>query len=188
MFDSLLSLDRELLIYLNNLGSETYDSFWIFVTHQKNWIPFFLFIFISLFLKIRRNEFLKLMLAVAITLAFTLILTEGTKELVQRLRPSQEPDLQNILRILSRPTNYSFFSGHASTSLAVAVFLWLSLRRRMKWIGIFFIWPVFFVSSRIYLGVHYPSDILMGLIVGATIGFLAYQIAVKKLHLLDHTN
>ncbi|NER18603.1 phosphatase PAP2 family protein [Spongiivirga citrea] len=186
MLDSLLSLDRELLIYLNSLGSQTYDSFWIFITQQRNWTPFFLLIFAALFFKLDRKVFVKLMLTVVIVLLLVLAITESTKELVQRLRPSQEPSLQNVLRILSRPTNYSFFSGHASTSFSIAVLLWLSLRRKLKWIGIFFIWPVLFTASRIYLGVHYPTDILVGIFVGGLTGYLTHRFIKDRLEFANN--
>jgi len=180
MFDKLLSLDRELLIYINSLGSETYDSFWLLVTKELNWIPFFLVILILIFFKIERRQFFRLVITITIILLLVLFLTEGIKELVQRPRPSQEPSLQGVLRILKRPTNYSFFSGHASTSFSIATLLWLFLRKRVKWIGVFFIWPLLFSFSRMYLGLHYPTDILTGMMVGSAIGYLAYRLTKGK--------
>ncbi len=119
-----------------------------------------------------------------ILIAFTLLFTEVVKELVQRLRPSQEMSLNGIIRIFKEPANYSFFSGHASSSLAITTFLVLILRKQLWWIYLLFVWPLFFVSSRIYVGVHYPLDFFIGALVGVGIAFLFYRISRKKLEVV----
>ena len=139
MVEQLKNWDRELFVYLNSLGIEDYDAFWIFVTQIKHWIPNF------------------------------------TKAAVARLRPNNVTDLADVIRILQTPDNYSFFSGHASSSFVVTTFLVLTLREKYKWIYIMYLWPILFIMSRIYVGVHYPGDILVGAFVGTVIAFLFYK-------------
>jgi undecaprenyl-diphosphatase len=182
MLDKLLDYDRELLIYLNGLGKESYDWFWILVTNELNWIPIFAIVLVSLFVKLPRKEFWRTILLVFIILLFTLFLTEIAKELIHRLRPNQDPSINGLIRAVKHPTNYSFFSGHASTSFAIVTYLVLTLRRRLWGISMFFIWPLVFASSRVYLGVHYPLDIVAGSMVGIGIGSLFYWLVAFKLH------
>jgi undecaprenyl-diphosphatase len=83
-----------------------------------------------------------------------------------------------LLKILYEPSNYSFFSGHASTSFAASVFVYLTLASKFKYLGLIFIWPVFFSLSRIFVGVHFPSDVIVGAFVGTILGILGHQLYV----------
>jgi undecaprenyl-diphosphatase len=78
--------------------------------------------------------------------------------------------------------SYSFFSGHASNSMAVTVFLYLNLKRYSKYFYVLFLWPLIFAYSRIYLGLHYPVDILSGYLFGLFGGFMFFKLhqAVQK--------
>lgn len=181
MLDELLAHDRELFVYLNGLGDEKYDSFWVFVTSELNWVPVFIVLLIAVFFKIPKKRVFRVLGVLIILIAFALLFTEGIKELVQRLRPSQEISLNGIIRVFKEPANYSFFSGHASTSFAITTFLVLTLRKQLWWISFLFVWPLLFAFSRIYVGVHYPLDVFTGALVGVLIAFLFYVIFRKKL-------
>ena len=93
---------------------------------------------------------------------FIITLTDLTKEVVARLRPNNEVEINTLIRILKSPTNYSFFSGHAASSTSITTLMYLFLRRQSKWTVLFYIWPIIFCTSRIYVGVHYPVDIIIG--------------------------
>jgi len=176
MIEQLNKWDRELFVYLNSLGIEEYDSFWIFVTNIKHWIPLYIFFFILFFIAFHKKKALFnsafLLSAFLTTLAFT----NFVKGIAARLRPNNDPELLDIIRILQTPSNYSFFSGHASSSFVVTTFVVLSLREKYKWIYLVYIWPIIFVLSRVYVGVHYPLDLLVGAIVGLIFGYIFYQI------------
>jgi len=116
MFDTLKEWDRELFIFLNGLGIERFDSFWIFVTQIETWFPLFaLFIFL-LFYHYKFKKGLVVFLCLLGCVATTLFVTDLTKEFIARLRPNNVEALSELIRILQKPTNYSFFSGHASSS------------------------------------------------------------------------
>ena len=175
MVEQLKNWDRELFVYLNSLGIEDYDAFWIFVTQIKHWIPLFILFFILYFLAFHWKKAAFTIVSLVASFATTLAFTNFTKAAVARLRPNNVTDLADVIRILQTPDNYSFFSGHASSSFVVTTFLVLTLREKYKWIYIMYLWPILFVMSRIYVGVHYPGDILVGAFVGTVIAFLFYK-------------
>lgn len=166
MLDSLIELDKNLLIYLNSLGTPTFDGFWLFITKQLNWIPVFIFLLYLAFKNLGwRNTVL-----VIIMLSLLITLTDQTtnlfKNTVQRLRPLNNPDIAGFVRGFKYSSSYSFFSGHASNSMACAFFLYHVLKPHVKHMWIIFLWPLIFAYSRIYLALHYPGDILSGFVWG----------------------
>jgi undecaprenyl-diphosphatase len=169
-------LDWELMVFLNNLSPDVINPFWSYITYTKHWIPFFIVIVLLFFYKsyIKKSalEIFFLLSCVGVTH----LITEFTKFLVQRQRPNETEGLVNLLKVLYEPSNFSFFSGHASTSFAASVFVYLTLGARFKYLGLIFIWPVFFSLSRIFVGVHFPSDIIVGAFVGSVLGILSYRL------------
>ncbi|MEE1899887.1 phosphatase PAP2 family protein [Flavobacterium rakeshii] len=166
MLDSLIELDKNLLIYLNSLGTPAFDGFWLFITKQLNWIPVFLFLLYLTFKNLGwRNTVL-----VIIMLSLLITLTDQTtnlfKNTVQRLRPLNNPDIAGFVRGFKYSSSYSFFSGHASNSMACAFFLYHVLKPHVKHMWIIFLWPLIFAYSRVYLALHYPGDILSGFVWG----------------------
>ncbi len=176
MLEKLLIWDRDTFIYLNGLGIEQYDTFWSITTNINTWIPLFLFFIALFFLKFPRKEAFKKVGTVLSLVLFIIIITHLTKEGVARLRPNNNLEINTLIRILKTPTDYSFFSGHASSSFSITMLVFLFLRKTFKWTLLFFIWPLLFCMSRIYVGVHYPLDIIVGSLVGITSGFLFYNL------------
>ncbi|MDZ7612570.1 MAG: phosphatase PAP2 family protein [Flavobacteriaceae bacterium] len=121
------------------------------------------------------------MLIIILLIAFSDQITNLVKNAVERTRPNNNLDLKEFIRINLHPTGFGFYSGHASTSMALTTFLYLSLKNYYQSAFLFFAWPILFAYSRIYVGVHYPSDILAGLIIGFMTGILFYKIALKFL-------
>ncbi len=176
MLERLLEWDRDTFIFLNGLGIEKYDGFWTVVTQISTWIPLFILFILLLFLKFpKREAFFKLLTFLALTIFIT-GLTHWTKISVARLRPNNTEEINMLIRILQSPIDYSFFSGHASSSFSLTVLMFLFLRRKLKWAYLFFIWPLLFALSRIYVGVHYPIDIIVGMLVGILSGVLFYRL------------
>jgi undecaprenyl-diphosphatase len=182
-WDELILKDRELLVELNSLGTEKWDSFWLIVTNQFSWIPLFILLFALIFKGFGWKKGIALVLLSAILVAFSDQLVNLIKNTVMRLRPNNDLELKSIIRALKHPRGYSFVSGHSTTSFAVTFFMFLLLKKHFKYIGFLFIWPILFAYSRIYCGVHFPIDIFLGMILGLIIGFVFYQfskILLKK--------
>jgi undecaprenyl-diphosphatase len=175
MIEKLLSLDERLFVFLNGLGSENFDGLWLLITKQAYWTPFFLLLLYFVYKKIGGKQTVFLVLFVAVLILFTDQITNLFKYSFQRLRPCNNPDINSFIRIVRTSSSFSFFSGHAATT-AVATFLYLNFKREYKYLGLLFLWPLVFSYSRIYLGLHYPLDILTGYFFGALFGFLFFKL------------
>lgn len=179
MFEILLNADREAFIFLNNLGSESWDAFWLLITRQINWLP----IFIILFYLVLKNYGWRHSVVVLGMIGIVVLITHLTtnyffKFRFERLRPSNDPSLEGLIRSVGKSDTFSFLSGHASNSMAAAFFVYTVLKSRVKYIEIIFLWPLIFAYSRIYLGLHYPSDILAGYLWGAVMAILVVKLYV----------
>lgn len=176
MLDKILQWDREAFVYLNSLGIEQYDMFWSTVTKFPPWIPLFVLIISLFFIKFSKREALFMILTLLIMVFFVSTLTDLTKNVVARLRPNNDEEINTLIRILRSPSGFSFFSGHASSSFSVITFVVLFLRRHFKWIYLFYIWPILFAMSRIYVGVHFPIDLMVGASVGIFSAWMFYKL------------
>ncbi len=183
MLDKIQTLDTKLFIYLNGLGSENFDGLWLIITKQIYWTPLFLLLFYIIFKELGTKQSLYLLLFVAVLLVFTDQITNLFKNGFQRLRPCNNPEINTTIRIVQSRKSFSFFSGHAANTMAVATFLYLIFKKDFKYFGLLFLWPLIFAYSRIYLGLHYPIDIISGYFCGAILGYLMfklYRIAKKN--------
>lgn len=181
MVQTLKQWDRELFVFLNGLGIEKYDGFWIFVTQIETWFPLFLFFTLLIFYYYRGRKAGTVVFFLLLTFGVTLVFTGIVKEYVARLRPSEVKAWSELIRVLQKPSHYSFFSGHASSSFSITTFVVLSLRNYTKWIYISYLWPLLFVLSRIYVGVHYPSDIFVGALVGTGFAFICHKLCQRTI-------
>jgi undecaprenyl-diphosphatase len=176
MIDRILQWDKELFVFLNSLGSERYDWLWLIITRQINWIPVFLIIAYLVFKRLGWRHAIMIMVIMALLITFTDQTTNLIKNYFQRLRPGNNPEFVHIIRIVQKRNSYSFFSGHAANSMAAAVLLYRIMKPYLKYMGFIFLWPLIFAYSRIYLGLHYPFDIMCGYIWGTLTGLLFYQL------------
>lgn len=179
MFEKLLEWDQQALIYLNTSGSEQFDAFWLTVTKFPTWIPLFLLIIFLLIRTYKRKESIGVLLSFVFMLLFVTAAIFLTKENVGRLRPINDENINTVLRALTIPSDYSFFSGHAASSFSIAWLSILYLRKTSNWIYLVLIWPLLFTYSRLYLGVHYPLDILVGSLVGILFAAIFYAMHQK---------
>lgn len=174
MFDKLREWDHETFVYLNNLGGDGLNAFWSIVTEMTTWIPLYLFIIFLFFYRLPRHQAVNRVLALIMLVVFVTLVTLLVKEWVARIRPNNVGSYSPFIRVLKSPTDYSFFSGHASSSFAVATLTYLFLKGVYKWIWVLFAWAVIFSLSRIFVGVHYPVDVIAGVIAGIASGALFY--------------
>jgi len=180
--------DRSLLTAINFDGSTGYDFFWAMYSDKWTWIPFMLVIVYCL---LRPGNWRhRLLMVGSVALLFVLsdfVVSSFIKNVVCRPRPSHDPAVMDLLSYVNgyRGGAYGFPSNHASNGFAAATFLALLLRNR--WVTLSaFLWAVGSCYSRMYLGVHYPSDILCGAMLGivfAIIIFFLYKKAAKRLAL-----
>ena len=174
MLADLLEKDYQLLVAINQTGSLSWDTFWLLITNAWNWVPFFALILWANFHFFPRKEAWRIFFYAIGTLLLTVAITNTTKEIVGRLRPLHTEALIAQLRIVIGEKGYSFFSGHTSNSFALTTFLYLVFRKCMRFAFWLFLWPLPYAYSRLYLGVHFPTDILVGLLVGVTTAWVGY--------------
>ena len=118
---------------------------------------------------------------VALLVTFSDQFVNFIKDYFGRLRPNNDPSINETIRILKRPSSFSFVSGHATTSFAVTTFLIITLKKFYRWPQLLLIWPLLFAYSRIYVGVHFPVDIFVGMLLGILEGLIFYKITTSFL-------
>ena len=156
--------------------------FW--VTKGLLWLPLILFFLFFLIRKYKWDVLVVVGFAALMIIASDQ-LTNLVKESVQRLRPSNQPGLMVHIVEAYKGGTYGFYSGHASNTFCVAVFLFVLLGRKYWYVTVTAIlWSLVMSYTRIYLGVHYPGDILAGWVAGGMIGYLFGKGAVKIIYII----
>ena len=179
MLDKLLDLDTELFVFLNGLGSPAWDGLWLAITAKLTFVPLYALLLFLIYRKFGWKALLIIMVSITFMILFTDQTTNLVKRSVHRFRPCACDEIKDFIRFIADrcSTNRSFFSGHASNSMAAAVFGGLVLRPYFKnLIFILLFWAFLVAYSRIYVGVHFPLDILSGMTFGALAGFGFYRL------------
>jgi undecaprenyl-diphosphatase len=174
--EELIHLDKELFVFLNNLGSDPFDAFWLIITKQLHWTPFFVAVFYLLQRKLGWKNLGIIILFIAVLITFTDQITNLVKNYFERIRPCYDEEISGVIRVVKSSNTFSFFSGHAANSMASTMFIFLIIRKFYKHTYLLFCFPLVFAYSRIYLGLHFPGDILTGYLFGATFGFVFYKL------------
>lgn len=179
--EQLLTWDRELLLWLNSFHAPWLDPIMLWVTKTFFWLPLYAFLIYLVFKKYKNEGWLVLIGAAVVVLLCDQITSTFMKPFFERLRPSHEPSLQGMLHLVNdyRGGRYGFSSGHAANTLGTALFVWLTLRGRVRLIGLIFLWAALMTYTRIYLGVHYPGDILVGGCIGLVCGWAGFQLSQR---------
>ena len=192
MLEKILDLDSYLFLYLNNLGSQYYDNFWIFLSRTEANVMVYMVILIAYIYSINNKKRTKILFHLIIAIAILITISDQTsnlfKDSFQRLRPCYNELISDSLRLVkdSCGGRYGFFSAHASNSFSLAIFFGLLLRSSNKLLILLFAIYAFLISySRIYLGVHYPIDILVGTIFGTINAIVLYKIYLYSFNFLN---
>ncbi len=174
MFEQIKKLDKEFLLFTNSHHNAFFDNVMWFASSTIGWFPLYAFILILLIIKFKKQSWLLILLIILLIVMSDQLASGILKPLTQRLRPSHQPGLENILHYVNnyRGGLYSFPSSHASNFFAWITYLCIITTKKMKWFPYLLIPVAILVSySRVYLGVHYPSDIFCGALLGAFLGW-----------------
>lgn len=168
MLQSLLEIDKELLLWINSMHSPVADSVMVFVTGKFTWIPLYAFWIGYIIYKLRIKA-IAVILSIALVVTLADRISSGIcKPTFERLRPCHEPELAEKLHLANGcGGQFGFVSSHAANSIGVAIFLSLIFGAYTWFGGTIWLWAISVSYSRIYLAAHYPGDILGGAIVGA---------------------
>ena len=170
-------LDQNLFLFLNSHNTPFWDNVMHAISLKVIWAPLYIAILIRLGIVYRRKFIIiVLFIILAITIGDQLSV-HLFKNLVQRLRPCHEPALAGLVHLVNGECGglYGFVSSHATNSFNIAMLSLLLIRKR--WFSISMIlWALTIGYSRIYLGVHYPGDVICGSALGALTGFGIYEL------------
>lgn len=170
-------MDTFVIEHLGGSTSLFYDILAVHVTSRLAWVIFYAVLLWRIYLCRDWQRIVFVIIALLLCILVSDQIASGLfKPLVARYRPTHDPYIMHQIDIVSgyRGGQYGFFSSHASNTMSIAVFLSLLLRRRVLMFALG-AWVFLNCWSRIYLGVHYFTDILVGLVCGALVGFMIYR-------------
>ena len=187
MIEEILKLDSKLFLFLNNLGTPKFDTFWISLSMiEANILMYLFLIFLLFYTQKTRPKFLYIFYLLFVIALMITITDQGAnifKDSFQRLRPCYDESIKDSLRLVKENCGgkYGFFSAHASNSFSLAIFFGLLFKNRMRYIIIItMIYALLISYSRIYLGVHFPIDIIVGSSFGICVGIIMYSFVYLK--------
>jgi undecaprenyl-diphosphatase len=182
--DKLSALDEEIFLFLNGLHASWLDQPVFLISKTILWIPLYAFLLYVIY-KEYGNESWIILIGLALTITLSdQITTSLMKPFFARLRPSHDPDLQGMIHFVNdyRGSRFGFASSHAANTFGTATFLYMLMHTRRKGIFVLFFWALLVSYTRIYLGVHYPGDIIAGGIVGTLCAVVLYYITVYAIN------
>ena len=187
MFEEILKLDSKLFLFLNNLGTSKFDAFWLSLSKiEANILMYLFLIFLFFYIQNFRPKFLNILYLLLVIALMITITDQGAnyfKDSFQRLRPCYNESLMDSLRLVKENCGgkYGFFSAHASNSFSLAIFFGLLFKNKIRYMFIITMAYASLISySRIYLGVHFPIDIIVGGSFGITVGLITYSFLYLK--------
>jgi undecaprenyl-diphosphatase len=188
MIEWLKDIDQIILLAINGWSSPFWDEVMWLLTGKFIWFPLYIFLLILVYRKTKLKTFVLFFIIGIASIGFAdFTANYGIKKTVKRYRPSHHLELQNELRFHTyedgneyRGGQFGFISGHATNSFAIALFFGLFLKRHYRYaLVLLLLWASLISYTRLYLGVHYPSDIIGGIIYGSIISFLGYGLFKK---------
>ena len=185
MIEWLIYIDKQLFLALNELNAPWLDPIMVFISGKLEWVPLYGFL-LYLLIKQYRWQSLYFLIGIAITILLSDQLTSGfMKPFFARPRPSHDLEISQLVHIVNdyRGGKYGFASSHAANTFAVATYFFLLLRKHFPAIIWIFAWCTLVSYSRIYLGVHYPGDIIVGAMIGTSFAALVYA-GLEKLRVV----
>ncbi|MBL4754230.1 MAG: phosphatase PAP2 family protein [Flavobacteriales bacterium] len=187
MLETLESLDQALFLYLNGLHNDFLDLTMLWISNKFIWIPFYLGLLVLI---VRKHEWRSLIIIIPILiLLITLsdqISVQIFKNGFERLRPCHNEDLKNLVHLVGNcGGKFGFISSHACNTFALSAFI-IYVMKSKSLVYIMIVWAVVVSYSRIYLGVHYPADVLIGALIGWLIGYVVWNITKSANSRLDY--
>ena len=177
--ESLSNIDTDLFLYLNSLHTSWLDKVMIAVTQMWVWAPLYLLLIYWTVKQYGKRCWWVFLAVGVVVLCSDQLSAHVCKPFFQRLRPCYNPDLQDLIYLPKGMAGgrYGFVSSHAANTFGVAAFLTPALRKYRPWAAIvLYLWAFISSYSRIYIGYHYPGDILCGALLGIMIGLILWKV------------
>jgi membrane-associated phospholipid phosphatase len=189
---SLVQIDQWLFKKINSQWTNSFFDFLLpFFREAYFWMPLYLFLFLFVAINFKRNWWWWVVLFLCTVALTDMTGTRIFKYGFQRLRPCNDPDFMSYVRLVIRDcgTGYSFISNHAANHFGMAAFFFFTMRHHFKrWVWIGFIWAAAIAYSQVYVGIHYPSDVLAGALLGVFFGLFMAMFFNKKFGFANFDN
>lgn len=175
MLEQLIHYDKALFLCLNSWGTPAWDGFWSFISGKWSAVPLYVFLLFFSYSYVGLKRTLVIVVFVALLITATDQLANFFKYGVQRLRPCYDPEINTVMRLVKASCGgkFGYFSAHAANTMALAAFFTRLFRHTLKFIApLLFLWAFLVGYSRIYIGVHFPLDVITGAAIGLLFGWL----------------
>lgn len=175
----IIQLDKELFLYLNTMGTPAWDGFMTFISERFYWIPLYIFLTYLIYRNFGWKKTILVLILTGLMIGLTDQITNLFKGGFLRLRPCFTKEFEGIMRPVGCEGRgaHGFTSAHASNHIALAIFLGLIFKQKIKWlIYALLAWAIIISYSRIYLGVHFPLDVICGGAMGVLFGYCFYKL------------
>ncbi|MDR3024855.1 MULTISPECIES: phosphatase PAP2 family protein [Chryseobacterium] len=181
--EEIIQEDKKVFLYLNNLGDSSFDQFWMLISSTWIWVPLYIIFLYFLYKNYQLRTLVFILIFIGLGAVVSDQLANVFKYGVARLRPCHDPTLEHHMRIVKCGGQFGFYSAHASNTFFLATYLGILLKKKIKWFPYaIFAWALVVSYSRIYLGVHFPIDILVGAFVGSLLGVIFGALAKKVIN------
>ena len=191
MLDLIVEYDHKLFLWLNNLGNESFDWFWMLMTNKL----FNFFVYSIALIYLLKKTDIKSLISMILFLSILILISDQTsnlfKNFFERLRPCHDEQISSYMRLVKDSCGgfYSFFSAHASNSFSLASFFFFVYYKIIqRKIILFFVLASLVSYSRVYIGVHYPLDIITGSVFGFVSGFILFKFWIFSLKRINTSN
>lgn len=187
MLETLKQLDQDIFLYLNGIHNPFWDELMYQASGRFIWIPLYIFIVYLIIRKFKKNSYIPILGAVLLIVLSDQLSVHLFKNIFERLRPCRNPEIKDMVHLVHNHCGglYGFISSHAANTFAMSAFTSLLLRNRLYTIGIYF-WAILVSYSRIYLGVHYPGDVFVGIVFGVMLGISIYILVRRILNVITN--